>query len=742
MSHDEQAARRSRRWAVAVAGLLLVMPVALSALRLASPSDRFPLQYPDGVHRALFFGPSHPVAGISPGDSLVAINGRPVAALLGSPRSRPVRVGDRLTYTVNHDGVDRVLPVTVRSHPAVAAYLPRPSDAGNVIVDVALVGLSLWLLRRRPDDRAVHALIVLAAALFVSNALAFPFLEPLDLWARPLLVAAAFATLGAYMVMGLSVLLFACSFPTPIRGFARHAWTASAVLPIAGFTVLGVVLASGHGSIGQFNASGLVAERFWEATTAPGLAVVALRWLASRADPLARRRLGLVAFGYGTTFGLSLLSKFFPVIGSLPNWTYFLAVVFFPVALVVAIVKDDLFELNVVLNRGLVALSCTAVLLGVYLAAVAVTVAVTGARGPLVALPAAGAVAVVVAPLRSWVQTVIGRRLFGTGSDPRLVFHRLATRLAAADDPESLMAAVVDTASESLRVPFAAVELRAGDGWQIVEQRGRRPDTVETFDMTAGDMVVGRLVVTARRDVKVLSPSDRELLQDLAAQSGVAARVAALLAELRVAQQRLLIAREAERDRVHRDLHDSIGPSLVGLTLQLEVAAELAHGSQLAHLVERLHGEAARTTEDIRRLVRDLRPADLEELGLPAAVATAAARLRTPNGPAFDLDTPVRLPELSKEVEDAAYKICLEAMSNAVRHSQAKHCTVRLNPAGTDTLEIEIADDGRGIAGHDLAGTGLRSIHERAAAVGGCLRIESAPDGTRILAELPTKPTP
>jgi signal transduction histidine kinase len=725
---------------VAVAGWLLVMPVALSALRLVLPSDHLPLQPPDGVHRALILGPSRPVGGISPGDSLVAINGRPAAVVLASPRSRPVRAGDQLTYTVNHDGVDRVVPVTVQSHPAVADYLPPPSAAGNVIVDLALVALSLWLLRRRPDDRAVHALVLLGAALFVANALPFPFFEPLDLWARPALVAAAFAALGAYMVTGLSILLFACSFPTPIRGFARHPWTATAALPVAGFTMLGVLLASGHGSTGQFNASGLVAERFWEATAGLGLAIVALRWLRSRADPLARRRMALVAFGYGITFGASLLGKFIPAIGSLPNWSYFAAVVFFLAALVVAIVKDDLFELNVVLNRGLVALSCAAVLLGVYLAAVAITVAATGASGPLVALPAAGAVAVIFAPVRSGVQSLIGRRLFGTGSDPRLVFHRLASRLSAADDPESLMAAVVETASESLRLPFAAVELRTGEDWQTVEQRGRRPDAVETFDLAAGDTVVGRLVVAPRRDVKILSPSDRQLLHDLAAQSGVAARVAALLAELRGAQQRLLIAREAERDRIHCDLHDSIGPALVGLTLQLEVAAELAQGGQLAGLVERLHHEAARTTEDIRRLVRELRPADLEELGLPAAVATAAARLRTPNGPAFDLDTPVRLPELSKQAEDAAYKICLEAMSNAVRHSQAAHCTVRLNPSGTDILEIEIADDGRGIACHDLAGTGLRSMHERAASVGGWLRIVSAPaDGTRILAELPTK---
>ncbi|MDQ1425995.1 MAG: hypothetical protein QOD72_3493, partial [Acidimicrobiaceae bacterium] len=697
MSEQKQATRRSRWWAIGVAGWLLVVPVVLSVVRLALPSDHLPIQPPDGVDQALILGPTNPVADIRPGDTLVAINGRAIADVVRSPQARAVRVGDELTYTVNHDGVDRAVTVTVRRHPQAADYLPSPADVGNVIVDVTLLGLGVWLLRRRPDDRAVHALVVLGTALVVSNGLPFPFLEPLDLWARPLLVGGAIAALGGYMVMGVSILLFACSFPTPLGGSARRAWTAAAALPIAGVTVLGALFATGHASIGLFNASGVAAERIWEVTTGAGLAVLAVRWFRSRRDALTRRRLALVALGYGSTFGLALVGKLLPPLHFLAPWGYFLIVVFFPVAVVVAIVKDDIFELNVAINRGVVEVTCAVVLLVVYLGAVATTVAVTGARGPLVALPAAGAVAVVFAPLRAREQTIVGRRLFGTGSDPRLVFHRLATRLAASDDPESLMAAVVETASESLRLPFAAVQLHTSEEWQTVEQRGRRPDAVETFDMVAGDAVVGHLVVGARRDAKVLAPADRQLLQDLADHSGVAARVAGLLTELRVAQQRLVVARESERDRVHRDLHDSVGPSLVGLTLQLEVAAELAEGTELGNLVGRLHHEAARATEDVRRLVRDLRPADLEELGLPAAVATAAARLGLPNGPIFDLNTPVRLPELSKEIEDAAYKICLEAMSNAVRHSRASRCKVRLDASREETLEIEIADDGQGI---------------------------------------------
>ena len=155
----------------------------------------------------------------------------------------------------------------------------------------------------------------------------------------------------------------------------------------------------------------------------------------------------------------------------------------------------------------------------------------------------------------------------------------------------------------------------------------------------------------------------------------MAARTVALLTELRRAQQTLLVAREQERHRIHRDLHDGLGPALVGLTLQLEVAAELAEPhEELARLLGRLHEGAARSARDVRRLVRDLRPAELEELGLPAAVAAAADRLRAPSAPRFELVAPARMPSLPAEVEDVAYKACLEAMTNVLRHSGASRC--------------------------------------------------------------------
>src|SRR5258706_605065 len=133
--------------------------------------------------------------------------------------------------------------------------------------------------------------------------------------------------------------------------------------------------------------------------------------------------------------------------------------------------------------------------LGLSLGAAAVTVALSGHSGRGAALPGAGLVAVAFAPVRAAAQRVITRRLFGTGGDPQLVLHRLGLRLEASDDPESLLAAVVDTAAESLRLPYVAVELWSGTGWQATRPRGRRPPPVDSLDISVGNQAVRRLVV-------------------------------------------------------------------------------------------------------------------------------------------------------------------------------------------------------------------------------------------------------
>ena len=143
----------------------------------------------------------------------------------------------------------------------------------------------------------------------------------------------------------------------------------------------------------------------------------------------------------------------------------------------------------------------------------------------------------------------------------------------------------------------------------------------------------------------------------------------------------------------------------------------------------------------MRRLVDGLRPPALDELGLAGAIGTQASRLdrRGEAAPGLTIDVecvPPRLPDLPAAIEVAAYRIAVEAMTNAVRHAGASTCRVRVE-AGSELL-IEVLDDGRGVAAGDRPGTGLESMRERAAEVGGDVAVEARPEGgTRVLARLP-----
>lgn len=138
---------------------------------------------------------------------------------------------------------------------------------------------------------------------------------------------------------------------------------------------------------------------------------------------------------------------------------------------------------------------------------------------------------------------------------------------------------------------------------------------------------------------------------------------------------------------------------------------------------------------DIRRLVYDLRPPTLDELGLAGAIHQTATGYEG-DGLLISVQVPDYLPPLPAAVEVAAYRIVQEALTNVVRHAQAPTCTIQLSLA--DGLEIEISDDGVGLPAERHLGIGLTSMKERAAELGGSCVVEQAPGGgTRVRAHLP-----
>jgi signal transduction histidine kinase len=200
------------------------------------------------------------------------------------------------------------------------------------------------------------------------------------------------------------------------------------------------------------------------------------------------------------------------------------------------------------------------------------------------------------------------------------------------------------------------------------------------------------------------------------------------------------VAREEERRRLRRDLHDGLGPALAAIRLQLEMVADLAggEGTPAGRLAETLRDQLRTAIAEVRRIVDDLRPAILDDLGLAEALRTRASHFATASG----LHVPVDIgpvPPLSAAAEIAILRIAGEALANVSRHARAQQCEITLGTAG-ELAELTIGDDGTGPppAGTPGRGVGLDSMQERATELGGSFTIEARPaGGTMVRALLP-----
>ena len=327
--------------------------------------------------------------------------------------------------------------------------------------------------------------------------------------------------------------------------------------------------------------------------------------------------------------------------------------------------------------------------------------------------------------------------MYGERDDPYAVLSRLGQRLEAALAPDAALNTVVQTVAQALKLPYAEISLKQGDGFLTAASYGDPADETLPLPLTYGAELVGRLNLAPRAPGEEFSSSDRRLLEDLARQAGVAAHAARLTADLQRSRERLVTAREEERRRLRRDLHDGLGPQLAAQTLKVGSARSLYGRDPAAAdaLLSELETNMEAAISDIRRLVYNLRPPALDELGLDGAIRESAAQYAT-NGLKISVDTPQTLPSLPAAVEVAAYRIVQEALTNVVRHAAASECVIRLGLDGE--LELEITDDGIGLPEDRGAGIGLSSMRERAMELSGTCVVEpSLPEGTRVLARLP-----
>lgn len=348
----------------------------------------------------------------------------------------------------------------------------------------------------------------------------------------------------------------------------------------------------------------------------------------------------------------------------------------------------------------------------------------------------------IYAPVRGWISSVVRRALVGRRGDRYAVVTDLAARLEGTPDVRAQLPALATEVASAFKLDYVRVEVLGHAGGTVSAVHGTRPGEVREVPIRYGEEEIGRLELPARGVRSMLSRRDQALLFDVVRQAAMAVRSSRLAADLQQSREQLVLAREDDRRRIRRDLHDGLGPVLGGVAMRLDAAGNALDRDPetTRRLVAQSRQDVTDALADVRRLVQGLRPPALDDLGLLAALDQQAERLGS-----ADLAVTVAaedVPSLPAAVEVAAYRIASEALTNTARHAGARHAAVRL-VGSSHALLVEVADDGRGIDPAVTAGVGLRSIRERAEELGGRTEISCPTSGgTRVRAWLPMTPIP
>ncbi|MGK5685507.1 sensor histidine kinase [Actinoplanes sp. URMC 104] len=425
---------------------------------------------------------------------------------------------------------------------------------------------------------------------------------------------------------------------------------------------------------------------------------------------------------------MPFLAASFFVTATFANVLMLLPLLLVPIAVAVGVLRYRLFGIQTVLRRGLVYGMYTSAVVAAYLGVTAAAGAVVGAAldsRPLYGVIAAAAVAVALAPARDRLQRAADRLLYGQRRDPIQAITSLGERVAGTGDGDLLTATLTSVAA-AVRAP--GVSLVGVDGRLLARVGADDAECTTNLPLHFGGAALGEVRVLPRRPGEAYTAADLRLLAVLALQVAVVVRADQLAEQLEAERDRVVTAAEAERDRLRADMHDGLGPSLSGIGLGLEALAD----TDQSPLLRRIQDEVAVALAEVRRIVDDLRPAALDTMTLPEALRRHAATVSAKVPVSLSASA---LPSLPADVENAAYRITTEALTNVARHAEARH--VRVSVAAPDgALRIVVADDGHGTRSA-VAGIGLTSMRRRAENLGGRLDLRSGDTGTTITAVLP-----
>ncbi|MDR6882200.1 histidine kinase [Bacillus sp. 3255] len=436
-----------------------------------------------------------------------------------------------------------------------------------------------------------------------------------------------------------------------------------------------------------------------------------------------------------------------------------------PITLMLAVLRQRLWNIDPLVNRTLVYGSLSVCVVLIY----TLTVLYLGqlfqtGKDYIVSLLATAVVAVAFAPLKEWLQKQINRMMKGRHDDPYAVLLELGNLLIQPQAPEAMLNAVVFTVKNAMRLPYTAIYAGVGGQDTLVVSAGEPMHELHVMPIIHRGEELGTLQIASRSSGELFTSEDNKFLDVLLRQAGpivenwqMTQGMKLLAQDLQESREKLVLAREEERRQIRKNLHDDLAPKLAALALNAATAqiyVEKQPEVAIEMLVD-LRKVIRSTVDDIRTLVHDLRPPTLDELGLIGAIqeritllTKPAAMLAGEEGTEplrIQLYAPQPLPPLPAAVEVAVYRIVTESLVNVVKHAQATTCAVRLEVSDSNQLQVEIADNGKPsgappahAAVGGKGGIGLVSIKERAAELGGQCTIERpASGGTRVLAILP-----
>lgn len=610
---------------------------------------------------------------------------------------------------------------------------------------LAYLALGIFITRRQPDDLVAS---LMSLGMIATGLIIIPEIIPALEHAFP-----SVGTVWLAILYFLAMPLFVYVIATIPNGRFQPRWILSVgvVMVVSNMFAILLELFSGY-STGELPGAAFVAVGLLAWISIVGGQIYRYRRTFSQTERQQMKWVffGLIGFASGGLAWALIFDQ--QVLGTETTqlWLNLLALpallllaLVLPLSMSFAILRYRLYDIDVILNRTVVYLLLTAVVIATY-------VLIVGGLGAIIRghsdswLPffAVGVIAILLQLLRDRIQHRANRLMFGARDDPYAVLTTLGHDLSATTPPDAALQRTVETIVSTLKLPYAAIDLREESGFITSASSGKPLAEPDSIPMVYHGEAVGRLLVSPRSTSEPFTDKERRLLEDIAVHAGAVASSVQFTRALQAAREHLVFAREEERRRIRRDLHDGLGPTLATQTLYLDAAIDLLPDDPTLaqEALQAIKQQNSALIGDIRRLVYQLRPPALDELHLVGAIQSHAAQIADKPGLGITVRAePEPFPEMPAAVEVAIFRVVEEALTNVVRHGNADECRISLNLVANSpvTLHLEISDDGVGLPDRPNPGIGLRSMRDRIEELGGEFDIARLPaGGTRIVASI------